>query len=399
MRRSLDNIYRLGLKELRSLWADKVLLVLIVWAFTGAIYAAAKGVSQELHNAPVAVVDEDRSPLSQRLIGALTKPYFKPAQRIELPQMDRMLDHGQVTFAIVIPANFQQDLNAGHRPTIQLNIDATSMSQSFIGAGYIRSIFVAELNEYLSGKRDASDAPIRLATRVRYNPNLTGKRESGDAPIRLATRVRYNPNLIGYWFGGVMEVINIVTMLTVILVGAAFIREREHGTLEHLLAMPLAPFEIMLAKIWANGLIVLAGTTLSLLGVVQGLLQVPIAGSVPLFLGGAALYLFSAASIGIFLGTLARSMPQFGLLFMLTIIPLQMLSGGVTPRESMPLFVQDIMLVAPTTYFVRLAQGTLYRGAGLETVWPDLLAIIAIGAVFFALALQRFRRAMTQTQV
>ncbi|MGL5986856.1 MAG: ABC transporter permease [Burkholderiales bacterium] len=376
MRRSLDNIYRLGLKELRSLWADKVLLVLIVWAFTGAIYAAAKGVSQELHNAPVAVVDEDRSPLSQRLIGALTKPYFKPAQRIELQQMDRMLDHGQVTFAIVIPANFQQDLNAGHRPTIQLNIDATSMSQSFIGAGYIRSIFVAELNEY-----------------------LTGKRESGDAPIRLATRVRYNPNLIGYWFGGVMEVINIVTMLTVILVGAAFIREREHGTLEHLLAMPLAPFEIMLAKIWANGLIVLAGTTLSLLGVVQGLLQVPIAGSVPLFLGGAALYLFSAASIGIFLGTLARSMPQFGLLFMLTIIPLQMLSGGVTPRESMPLFVQDIMLVAPTTYFVRLAQGTLYRGAGLETVWPDLLAIIAIGAVFFALALQRFRRAVTQTQV
>ena len=376
MRRSLDNIYRLGLKELRSLWADKVLLVLIVWAFTGAIYAAAKGVSQELHNAPVAVVDEDRSPLSQRLIGALTKPYFKPAQRIELPQMDRMLDHGQVTFAIVIPANFQQDLNAGHRPTIQLNIDATSMSQSFIGAGYIRSIFVAELNEY-----------------------LTGKRESGDAPIRLATRVRYNPNLIGYWFGGVMEVINIVTMLTVILVGAAFIREREHGTLEHLLAMPLAPFEIMLAKIWANGLIVLAGTTLSLLGVERRLLQVPIAGPVPLFLGGAALYLFSAASIGIFLGTLARSMPQFGLLFMLTIIPLQMLSGGVTPRESMPLFVQDIMLVAPTTYFVRLAQGTLYRGAGLETVWPDLLAIIAIGAVFFALALQRFRRAVTQTQV
>jgi ABC-2 type transport system permease protein len=344
MSRSLDNIYRLGLKELRSLWADKVLLVLIVWAFTGAIYAAAKGVSQELHNAPVAVVDEDRSPLSQRLIGALTKPYFKPAQRIELPQMDRMLDHGQVTFAIVIPANFQQDLNAGHRPTIQLNIDATSMSQSFIGAGYIRAIFVAELNEYLTGKRDASDAPIRLATRVRYNPNL-----------------------IGYWFGGLMEVINIVTMLTVILVGAAFIREREHGTLEHLLAMPLAPFEIMLAKIWANGLIVLAGTTLSLLGVVQGLLQVPIAGSVPLFLGGAALYLFSAASIGIFLGTLARSMPQFGLLFMLTIIPLQMLSGGVTPRESMPLFVQDIMLAAPTTYFVRLAQGTLYRGAGLET--------------------------------
>lgn len=376
MRQSLINVYRLGLKELRSLWADKVLLVLIVWAFTGAIYAAAKGVSQELHKAPVAVVDEDRSPLSQRLIGALTPPYFKPAQRIAFNQMDRMLDHGQVTFAIVIPANFQQDLNAGRRPAIQLNIDATSMSQSFIGAGYIRAIFAAELNEYLSGRRDASDPPIRLTTRVRYNPNL-----------------------IGYWFGGVMEVINIVNMLTIILVGAAFIREREHGTLEHLLVMPLAPFEIMLAKIWANGLVVLLGTSLALNGVVRGILQVPVAGSVPLFLGGAALYLFSAASIGIFLGTLARSMPQFGLLFMLTIIPLQLLSGGVTPRESMPLLVQDIMLGAPTTYFVRLAQGILYRGTGLESVWPDLLAIVGIGALFFALALLRFRRAVTQTQV
>ncbi|CAG0968229.1 partial Inner membrane transport permease YhhJ, partial [Rhodocyclaceae bacterium] len=343
---TLANIYRLGIKELRSLWADKALLVLIVWAFTGAIYSAAKGVSQELRNAPVAVVDEDRSPLSQRLVGALTPPYFMPPQRIEFKDLDRAMDQGRVTFAIVIPANFQRDLVAGHRPAIQVNIDATSMSQSFIGAGYIQSIFAAELNEY-----------------------LTGRREGADAPIRLATRVRYNPNLIGYWFGGVMEVINLVNMITIILVGAAFIREREHGTLEHLLVMPLTPVQIIVAKIWANGLAVLAGTTLSLLLVVQGVLGVSIGGSIPLFLCGAAVYLFSAGAIGIFLGTIARSMPQFGLLFILTIIPLQMLSGGVTPRESMPWIIQEIMLAAPTTYFVRLAQAILYRGAGFDVVW------------------------------
>lgn len=373
---TLVNIYRLGVKELRSLWADKALLVLIVWAFTGAIYSAAKGVSQELRNAPVAVVDEDRSPLSQRLVGALTPPYFMPPRPIEFKDMDRAMDQGHVTFAIVIPANFQRDLVAGHRPAIQVNIDATSMSQSFIGAGYIQSIFAAELNEY-----------------------LTGRREGADAPIRLATRVRYNPNLIGYWFGGVMEVINLVNMITVILVGAAFIREREHGTLEHLLVMPLTPVQIMVAKIWANGLAVLVGTTLSLLLVVQGVLGVTIGGSIPLFLGGAAVYLFSAGAIGIFLATIARSMPQFGLLFILTIIPLQMLSGGVTPRESMPWIIQQIMLAAPTTYFVRLAQGILYRGAGLDAVWRDFLAIAGIGAIFFALALVRFRRSVTQTQV
>ena len=372
----LANIFRLGVKELRSLWADKVLLILICWAFTGAIYSAAKGVSQELRNAPVAVVDEDRSPLSQRLIGALTPPYFKTPELIAPQDMDPALDQGRYSFSIVIPANFQRDLQAGRRPAIQVNIDATIMSQSFIGAGYIQSIFAGELNEYLTGTRDSSTLPVRLATRVRFNPNLTG-----------------------FWFGGVMEVINNVNMLTIILVGAAFIREREHGTLEHLLVMPLTPFEIMLAKIWANGLAVLLGAAISLYFVVQGLLQVPIAGSLPLFLCGAALYLFSAASIGIFLGTLARSMPQLGLLIILTIIPLQLLSGGVTPRESMPLVIQDIMLAAPTTYFVRLAQAILYRGAGLDVVWPDFLAIAAIGGVFFAIAQARFRKSVTQTQV
>jgi ABC-2 type transport system permease protein len=375
MRNRLSNIFRLGIKELRSLWADKVLLILILWSFTGAIYSVAKGVSQELRNAPVAIVDEDRSQLSQRMVNALTPPYFKAPEQIMLNDMDAALDRGLYSFAIVIPPNFQRDLQAGRQPAIQLNIDATIMSQSFIGAGYIQNIFAAEISEYMTKTRETADPPIRLVTHVRFNPNLTG-----------------------YWFGGVMEVINNVTMLTIILVGAAFIREREHGTLEHLMAMPLLPLDILLAKIWANGLAVLIGATVALTLVVQILLQVPIAGSVPLFLCGAALYLFSAASIGIFLGTVARSMPQLGLLIILTIVPLQLLSGGVTPLESMPLLVQRIMQAAPTTYFVRLAQAVLYRGAGIEVIWPDLLAIAGIGSVFFSAAMVRFRRAVIQTQ-
>lgn len=376
MNAHVSNIWRLGIKELRSLWADRVLLLLIVWAFTGGIYSAAKGVSQELNHAPVAIVDEDHSPLSARLSDALTPPFFNPPEQITLQQMDAALDQGQYSFAIVIPTDFQRDLKAGRRPTIQINIDATVMSQSFIGANYIQQIFAAELNEYLTGKRDSTTLSIQLVTRVRFNPNLTG-----------------------YWFGGVMEVINNINMLTIILVGAAFIREREHGTLEHLLVMPLTPFEIMMAKIWANSLAVLLGTIVALTVIIQGVLDVPIAGSLPLFLFGAVLYLFSAASIGIFLGTLARSMPQLGLLIILTIIPLEMLSGGITPRESMPPLVQHIMLAAPSTYFVRVAQAILYRGAGMTIIWPDLLAMIGLGVVFFLVALTRFRRAVTQTQL
>ena len=372
----LSNIYRLGLKELKSLGADKVLLVLICWAFSGAIYTAATGASQELRNAPIAVVDEDQSPLSRRIVGAFYPPYFRAPAQTTLAELDQGMDSGRYNFTLVIPAKFQHDVQAGRTPEMQLNIDATIMSQAFIGATYIKSIALGEVGEYLTGTRASSATPITLTTRVRFNPNLTG-----------------------VWFGGVMEVINNVTMLTIILVGAAFIREREHGTIEHLLVMPLTPFEIMMAKIWANGLAVLLGVSFALIVMVQQVLRVPIAGSVPLFLAAAACYLFAAASIGIFLGTLARSMPQLGLLIILSILPLLMLSGGISPRESMPEIVQNIMLAAPTTYFVRLAQGILYRGAGLAVIWRDLLAMTAIGACFFLVALVRFRKAVTQTQL
>jgi ABC-2 type transport system permease protein len=373
---SWTNIFRLGLKELRSLAADKVLLGLIVWAFSGAIYEAATGSSQQVNNAPVAIVDEDASPLSTQLVGALYPPYFRPPERIALDQVDAAMNSGKYAFVLVIPANFQRDVAAGRQPEIQLDIDATLVSQAFIGASYIIQIVNGEVNEYLTGGREAAATPIRLTTRARFNPNLTG-----------------------LWFGGVMEAINNVTMLTIILVGAAFIREREHGTIEHLLVMPLTPFEIMMAKIWANGLAVLIGVAFALLVMVQRVLQVPIAGSLPLFLGAAALYLFSAASIGIFLGTVARSMPQLGLLIIITIVPLQLLSGGVTPQESMPASIQNIMALTPTTYFVRLAQAILYRGAGFSDVWRDMLLMTGVGACFFTVALIRFRKAVTQTQV
>jgi ABC-2 type transport system permease protein len=373
---SLSNVFRLGLKELKSLWADKTLLVLICWAFSGAIYTAATGVSQELHNAPIAIVDEDQSPLSRRIVGAFYPPYFRTPQLIALNEVDAGMDSGRYNFTLVIPAHFQRDVRAGHVPDVQLNIDATIMTQAFIGATYINTIALGEVQEYLTGTRD-----------------------SGTVPIKLTTRVRFNPNLVGYWFGGVMEVINNVTMLTIILVGAAFIREREHGTIEHLLVMPLTPAEIMIAKIWANGLAVLLGVMFALIVMVERVLGVPIAGSLPLFLAATICYLFAAASIGIFLGTVARSMPQLGLLIILCILPLLMLSGGISPRESMPAIVQNIMLAAPTTYFVRLAQGILYRGAGFEVIWRDLLLMTAVGAIFFTLALIRFRKAVTQTQV
>jgi ABC-2 type transport system permease protein len=369
----MANIYRLGIKELWSLVRDPMMMVLIVYTFTVSIYVAATAMPESLHNAPIAIVDEDGSPLSARLIASFYPPHFKTPVMISPAEVDGGMDRGDYTFALNIPPNFQRDVLAGNAPSIQLNIDATLMSQAFTGNSYIQQMVAGEVNEFVARYRNTAVPPVGLALRMRFNPNLEKS-----------------------WFGSLMEIINNVTMLSIILTGAALIREREHGTIEHLLVMPVTPAEIMLAKVWSMGLVVLAAALVALVFVVKGLLQVPIHGSVALFMLAAALHLFATTSMGIFLATLARSMPQFGMLLVLVLLPLQLLSGGVTPRESMPEIVQNLMLAAPTTHFVAAAQAILYRGAGLGAVWPQFLFIVAIGSLLFVAALLRFRKTISQ---
>jgi ABC-2 type transport system permease protein len=367
------NFLHLTAKELRSLLRDPVLLGLIVYAFSAAIYVAATAMPEPLNDAALAIVDEDASPLSARVADAFYPPRFLPPRFITTAEMDARMDAGLDTFALHIPAGFQRDLLAGRSPVLQLNVDATRMSQAYTGSAYIQGIVTGELQEYLQRER-------RLDT----------------PPVDLALRARFNPELDDSWFGSVMELISNITMLSIILTGAALIREREHGTIEHLLVMPVTPTQIMGSKVLAMGLVVLLATSLSLLVVVQGLLRVPIEGSITLFLAGAALLLFATTSMGIFLATIARSMPQFGLLMLLVLMPLEILSGGMTPRESMPAVVRWIMFAAPTTHFVALAQAILYRGAGFAIVWPQFLALLFIGATLFGASLAWFRRALAR---
>jgi ABC-2 type transport system permease protein len=367
--RTVLNIFHLGVKELRSLGRDKLMLGLILFSFTGQVYLTATGVPESLHKAPIAIVDEDRSPLSSRIVNAFYPPHFLKPVMIDQYAADPGMDLGWYTFVLDIPPDFQSDVLAGRRPTIQLNVDATRMSQAFIGNSYIQNIINGEVTAFMQGHRAVATLPAELEVRARFNPNLSS-----------------------VWFGSVMEVINSITMLSIILTGAALIREREHGTIEHLLVMPLTPVEIMMAKVWSMGLVVAVVATASLVFVVQGVLKVPIEGSIGLFVVGMTLHLFATTAMGIFMGTVARSMPQMGLLMIIVLLPLQMLSGGTTPRESMPELVQNIMLAAPTTHFVSLAQAILYRGAGFGIVWPEFLALLAIGGIFFVLALSRFRK-------
>ena len=373
--KTLANIFHLGIKEFRSLYRDPAMLALIAFAFSADLYIAARGQPETLQNAPIAIVDEDRTPLSARIADSLYPPYFQRPVLTSQNGAGAGMGAGLYSFSLEVPPDFQRDLVAGRTPELQLNVDATLVSQAYIGAGYIQSIVSGEVSSYVQG----------------YNSTVA-------LPAQLEPRTLYNPNMIQAWFAGVMELINNVTMLSIILSGAALVREREHGTIEHLLVMPITPFQIVASKVWSMGVVVLLASGFGLEVIIRGVLGVAISGSVLLFLLGLLLSLFACTSMGIFLGTIARSMPQFGLLVILVLLPLEVLSGSLTPRESMPLLVQRIMLIAPTTHFVSMAQAILYRGAGIRVVWPQFLAIAAIAGLFFAAALFSFRRSISTVQ-
>jgi ABC-2 type transport system permease protein len=364
------NLLHLGIKELWSLARDPIMLLLIVFAFTMSVYSTASSLPDTLYQAPIAIVDEDQSVLSQRIIDAFQPPLFMPPKMVSREEMDTRMDAGLDTFALNIPPNFQQDVLAGRSPRIQLNTDATRVSQAFTGSGYVQTIVTGEVQTFSQRYRSTPTTPV----------------------VEIQDRVRFNANLTRSWFGGVVGLIDMITMLSVLLTGSALIRERERGTVEHLLVMPVTPAEIMTSKVWSMGLVVLVASTVSMRFVVQGWLGIPIQGSVPLFLCGAALHVFAVTSLGMFLATFARTMPQFSLLMIMVLLPLSMLDGGMTARESMPEWVQRIMLAAPTTHFVMLGQGILFRGGGIEVVWPQFLALAVIGTVLFGVALARFRK-------
>jgi len=372
---TLLNIFWLGLKELKSLLSDKVMVLFVIYAFTLSVFSQATGTSNEVNNASIAFADEDGSALSAELFNAFYPPRFQFAVPISPSEIETSMDQGRFMFVVTIPPRFERDLKAGRNPKIQLSIDATAMQQAGIGSSYIRNILTDRVDTYLA-RSDLAQPP----------------------PLNLVVRKLFNPNGVSSWFQSIVAIINQLTLLTIVLTGAAVIREREHGTLEHLLVMPLTAFEIAMAKVWANGLVILLATALSIFLVVRWALEVPFAGSFLLWFVGVVLYLFFATALGIYLGTVSRSMAQFALLIILIIVVLMLLSGGSTPVESQPQWLQALTYFLPSRHFVSFSQVIIYRGGGLSAVWKQFLMVTAIGVAFFVYSLSLFRKSIAVTK-
>jgi ABC-2 type transport system permease protein len=345
MRRWLANVLLLVGKELRSVMKDVTLVVLILFAFTVAIKLVAEGVRAEVFNASVAMIDNDHSELSRRLRAAIRPPYFKAPQDIARAEVSDAMDKGRYIFVIEIPARFEADVLAGRAPSVQILIDATAMTQAQLGASYFQQIFTTEALDFLHARGMVALIPLRTTSRLAFNPNAQNE-----------------------WFTAVMQIVTNVTVLSIILVGAAVIREREHGTIEHLLVMPVRASEIAFAKILANGLVILVAAIASLWLVVHLAMGVPLAGSPGLFVLAMMLYLFAVTALGMWMATMAPSMPQFGLLAVPVYAVAYLLSGAATPIEYAA--AGQGRCADPAHHAVRhpVPGGALSRGRGRDRV-------------------------------
>ena len=218
-----------------------MLLGLVVYAFSLAVTLQARSNSQELHNASIAIVDEDHSELSRRIAHAFLPPLFQPPQPIAERDIIPLMNTGRYTFVVDIPPDFERDVLGR-----AANPGCRSMSMP---PRWCRLGSAPAMPSRSSPPRSPISSPSRRAFQL--------------STVNLDVRIAFNPNVTTAWFTSVMGIINNITMLAIILAGAAVVREREHGTMDHLLVMPLTPFEIAMSKVWANGLVIAVAVALS----------------------------------------------------------------------------------------------------------------------------------------
>ncbi len=370
----LDRVAVMTLKELKQLSRDPILLVVIGYFFTADIYIAGVGVSIDLRNAPIAVMDRDHSAASRELIYRFQPPYFRFQQAVESDrEAVRLLDEGEVLAVIDIPENLQRDLLAGRQVAVQMQVDASNATLGTLATSYAARIvarFGQEMAERGMGSAQLQALPV----------------------VEERQRVYYNPNQSDPWFMSISELLTILTMLSLMLPAAAAVREKERGTIEQLAVSPLSSTQILLPKVLAMGLTLLGGVAASLFLIIEPIFQVPIAGSIPLFFLATALFVFATSGLGLFIATLSRNLGQVVMLVILIMMPLLLLSGAWTPPEAMPALLRHAMHLSPLFYYTELAYAILLKGAGMEILWPPMLQLTLLGGVVFGFGVWRFRR-------
>jgi ABC-2 type transport system permease protein len=373
VRRRLFGLIR---TEFAQIFRDPPLVVILVWAFTAAVYTSGRGRATETTNVATAVYDLSRGPASREFLSHLQSPYFKTvAYLTHESDITAWLDHGKAAIVVVVPPGFQRDIDSGGTAHVQVLTDGALAMQATVSIAYLAAI---------SG-RYSIDV---LRARAGSNP-------ARGSPIDERLRVRFNPNMQSAWFASLLELLNMCTMVSLLLTAANLVREKEHGTVERLLVSPARPVEIFLGKIAPTVVFVVVLSVVSFASVLVPVFGLPIRGSMVLFLSVAALYVFAMTSMGIAIAVVARNMAQAIMLMILILQPMVFLSGAWNPPEAMSPWLRAISLVSPLRYFIDFAFGVILKGNSFAIVAWDVLGVAMLGCVLFGFSLWWFTRRLS----
>ncbi len=365
-------------KELLQLLRDPILLVFVLYAFSADIYNAASGVSFQLNHAALVLFDLDRTAASRELAARFMPPEFRWAYAIDhASQGQQLLDDGKAMAVLDIPPGFGKALLRGEQASVQLQIDASNSVQGFLASVDATQIVARYGLEQTAARLGLGE----------------GSGNGVEAPIiNNASRVWFNPNQNDAWFMGISELLNVITLFSMLLPAAAMVREKERGTIEQLLVSPLSPLQIMIPKVIAMVAVILGGTALGLFGILVPVFSVPVVGSLLMFFALTTIYVSTLAGIGILIATMTRNMAQAGMMVILILAPMMFLSGAWTPPEAMPVIMRLGMYVSPLYYYINASYGILMKGAGIAVLWPMLLGIVLIGVLVSATTTARFKK-------
>ncbi|MCI0547171.1 MAG: ABC transporter permease [Candidatus Rokubacteria bacterium] len=382
----------LALKELRQLRRDRRLTISLIVPPTIQILLFGFALDPDVRNLRLGVVDESRTVESRELITTLTQNRtFALAGIYAAPgDLGEAIAAGQLDVGVIVPRDFARHWLRGEPVTVQVLLNAVNANTAQIAQGYVEGA-VAWFNRHADRPRPRSRIDPGLAPRAAGENGAprTAARAAGGVELRAA--FLYNPGLVSAWFT-VSGVLGTLIILNGSLVSAAtMIREKERGTVEQLLMTPAGALEIVAAKIVPLFALLMAMSALALT-VARLVFHVPVRGSVLLVLTACAGCVLTGIGLGTFISTLARSANQAQLISFFVNPPLAALSGAFTPIEAMPEWVQPFTLLNPIAHFAAIARAVLVKGAGLDVVYPHLLALLAFSSLLVGVSAWRFRR-------
>lgn len=380
----MKRIFYLTKKEFIQTFRDKRMIGLIFIAPVLQLVLFGFAVTLDVNNAYFAVWDQDRSIDSRQLIQAFSNTgNLKLVGSVEgRSEIDRFFREGQGDMILIIPPDFAKRLAAGKSTEVQGLFDGSDSNYASLVSNYASGI-IARFNQEKLG-----ETAFRLSARLgRQIPLGQG------APVSPSVRVWYNPDLKSSVFMVPAVVCMLLMIITIILTTLAITKEKEIGTIEHLIVTPIKPYQLIMGKMLPFAIIGFVDVTLIVIAA-QLLFDVPFRGSIALLYLGSLVFLFATLGLGLFFSTISKTQQQAMFMTFMFTMPAVLLSGFMFPINNMPEAIQLFTYINPLRYFLVIVRGIFLKGTGLDTLWPQFAALAALGLTIFSLAVSRFNKTL-----